>query len=125
MKQVTRNVSPESAHDLLERHARACIAFAVDHGPQAEPIVLVWQDHRYFVGLSVNLHPQPSADQEIVLLVDEGVDFFDLRALYVRGHAQPAEPPRGAPAGLTWFEVIPVKTVAWDYGSLREVIDES
>jgi hypothetical protein len=61
----------------------------------------------------------------VVLLVDEGVYFFDLCAVYVRGHAQPAEPPIGAHAGHTWFELIPLKTVAWDYGTLREVTDEA
>jgi len=67
---------------------------------------------------------QPAIDQEVVLLVDEGVHFFDLRAIYIRGRVKPAEAPNGAPAGRTWFEVIPLKTVAWDYGTLREVKDE-
>ncbi|MEZ4517272.1 MAG: hypothetical protein R3C44_10685 [Chloroflexota bacterium] len=57
------------------------------------------------------------------MLVDEGIYFFDLRAIYIRGHIQPAETPAGAPAEHVWFELIPSKTVAWDYGSLREVDD--
>lgn len=58
-------------------------------------------------------------------LFDEGVQFFDLRAIYIRGRVKSVEAPNDAPAGRTWFEVIPIKTVAWDYGTLREVTDES
>jgi hypothetical protein len=67
----------------------------------------------------------PIAGQEVVLLIDEGIYFFDLRAIYIRGRVKSAEAPRDAPAGRIWFEVIPLKTVAWDYGMLREVRDES
>lgn len=124
MKRVTRNIDPGSARDLLERVPRACIAFASDHGPQTQPIVLAWHDGRYLAGIPEDADPRPSPDQEVVLLIDEGVHFFDLRAIYIRGRVKPAEAPRGAPAGRTWFEVVPLKTVAWDYGTLREVRDE-
>jgi hypothetical protein len=60
----------------------------------------------------------------VVLLVDEGIYYFDLRAIYIRGQAQPAEAPVGAPVGLAWFVVVPLKTVAWDYGAMRAVSDE-
>lgn len=67
----------------------------------------------------------PRSIREVVLLVNEGVQFFDLRAIYIRGRVKSVEAPNDAPAGRTWFEVIPIKTVAWDYGTLREVTDES
>ncbi|HEX9371215.1 MAG TPA: hypothetical protein VF897_09420 [Roseiflexaceae bacterium] len=125
MKHVTRNIDPDCARDLLERVPRACIAFASHQGPQAQPIVLVWHDRRYFVGIPEHAEKRPSEDREVVLLVDEGVYFFDLRAIYIRGRVQRAEAPRDAPAGHTWFEVVPLKMVAWDYGMLHEVSDES
>ncbi|MBE3560087.1 MAG: hypothetical protein IMW89_12805 [Ktedonobacteraceae bacterium] len=59
------------------------------------------------------------------MLVDEGIYFFDLRAIYIRGHAKPVEAPGDASAGHTWFELVPLKTVAWDYGTMREVKDEN
>lgn len=124
MKQVTRNIDPASARDLLERVPRACISFACDDGPQAQPIVLVWQDGRYLAGIPENADRRPASDQEVVLLVDEGIYWFDIRAIYVRGRVKPADAPGDAPAGHAWFEVIPSKTVAWDYGALREVSDE-
>jgi len=124
MKRVTRNIKPSSAQDLLERAARACLCFASEQGPQAAPVVLVWQDGRYLAGLPLDADCQPDSGQEVVLLIDEGVHFFDLRALYIRGQVKQASAPSGTPTGRTWFEVIPFKTVAWDYGALREVKDE-
>jgi hypothetical protein len=125
MKRVIRNINPDDARDLLERVPRACIAFATGQGPQAQPVVLLWKDRRYFVGIPETADKQLGPGQEVVLLVDEGVHFFDLRAVYTRGRVQPAEAPGGTPAGHAWFEVIPLKTVAWDYGKLHEVSDET
>ena len=125
MKRVTRNIDPGSARDLLECVPRACLCFASDHGPQAGPIVLVWHDGRYLAGLPRKAEQRPSSGQEVVLLIDEGVHFFDLRALYIRGQVKQASAPPEAPvADCTWVEVVPLKTVAWDYGALREVSDE-
>ncbi len=124
MKHVTRDIDPVEAQDLLERVPRASLAFTGEHGPYAQPAALVWRDGRYFVGMVATTSSTPVADQEVVLLVDEGIQFFDLRAIYVRGHIKPVDPPVDAPADRAWFEVIPLKTVAWDYGTLHEVQDE-
>jgi hypothetical protein len=125
MKRVTRNIDPEQARDLLERIPRACISFASEDGPQAQPIVLVWHNDRYLTGIPEDADCRPVSDQEVVLLIDEGIYFFDLRAIYIRGKVKPIETPRDAPASHTWFEVVPLNTVAWDYGLLREVRDEN
>jgi hypothetical protein len=125
MKRVTRNIDPGCARNLLERVPRACICFACAQGSQAQPVMLVWHDDRYLAGIPEQTEPRPGLGQEVVLLVDEGVYFFDLRAIYIRGRVKPAEAPRNVPAGRIWFEVVPLKMVAWDYGTLREVRDES
>ena len=103
---------------------RAALSLAGEHGALAQPVQLVAQGGRYWVGLAPRAGPRPSPGQEVVLLVDEGVHWFDLRAIYIRGHAQPAAAPTGAAVGREWFEVLPLKTRAWDYGALREVSDE-
>jgi hypothetical protein len=124
MKRVTRNINPDSAQDLLKRPARACLCFATDRGPQAQPVALVWQDGRYLVSMPEQTEPQPASGQEVVLLIDEGIHYFDLRALYIRGQVKPALAPRGAQTSRRWWEVVPLKMVAWDYGMMREVRDE-
>lgn len=85
--------------------------------------MFVWLDERYLVGFPGN-GPQPGPGQEVVILIDEGIHFFDLRVIYIRGYAQPVSAPRNVWASCIWFEVIPLKTTAWDYGALREVDDE-
>lgn len=124
MKRVTRDVEPMHNKDLLERVPRACIAFAGEQGLQAEPVALIWKDDRYLIGIPGHVSQMPQIEQEVVLLVDDGTHFFDLRAIYVRGHVQTAEVTSEMPADYRWYKVVPVKTVAWDYGMLREVKDE-
>ncbi len=124
MKRVTRNIDPGSARDLLERVPRACLCFACDDRPQAQPVAFVWHDGRYLAGIPEDADSRPGSDQEVVLLIDEGVHFFDLRAIYIRGRVKPADAPRGTPSSRTWLEVVPLKTVAWDYEMLHEVRDE-
>jgi hypothetical protein len=124
VKRVTRDIDPSRAQDLLERVPRACLGFASEQGPQARPIVLLWQEGRYLAGILEQTEYQPWEGSEVVLLIDEGVHWFDLRALYIRGQVKLASAPRNAPSGHTWVEVVALKTVAWDYGTLREVRDE-
>ena len=125
MKQVTRNIDPVCAQDLLERVPRACLCFASEQGPQAQPIVLVWQDGRYQAGIPLDADRLPGSGQEVVLLIDEGIYSFDLRAIYIGGQVKQASAPRDAPASRTCLEVVPLKTVAWDDGMFREVREES
>ncbi len=124
MNQVTRDIDPDSARDLLERIPRACVAFASDSWPQIQPVALTWRDGRCLVGILENAERQPTASQEIVLLIDEGVHYFELRAISIRGEVKLARAPEGALPGRVWFELISRKTVAWDYGMLRETRNE-
>lgn len=125
MKRVTRNINPIYARDLLESVPRACISFACDDGPQAQPIVLLWHNDRYLASIPADIEYRPVPGQEVVILIDEGIYFFDLRAIYIRGLVKAAETPMDTPTNHTWFEVVPLNTVAWDYGLLREVRDEN
>ncbi|HEX6237694.1 MAG TPA: hypothetical protein VFZ68_10900 [Acidimicrobiales bacterium] len=120
---VTRDIDPDRAGDLLERAPRACLAVAGDHGAQALPVAFAWIDGRYLAGVAANTGRLPDPGDEVVLLVDDGVHFFDLRAVYVRGRAEATTGPADPTDGLTWFEVVPQRTVAWDYGQMREVDD--
>jgi len=124
MKLVTRDVDPDSTRDLLERVPRACLSFASNLGPRTQPVGLLWHEGRYLVSIPGEAEYQPLSGQEVVLLVDEGIYYFDLRAIYIRGQVKTTEAPPDSPAGRKWFEVVPIKTVAWDYGTLREVEDD-
>jgi hypothetical protein len=125
VKRITLNIDPVEARDLLERVPRACVAFASDEGPQAELVTVLFKDDRYLVGMPSTAASHPTVDEEVVLLVDDGVQFFDLRAIYVRGHVQPLAGVKYLSGDVFWFEVQPTRTVAWDYARMREVDDES
>jgi hypothetical protein len=125
VKRITLNVDPVEARDLLERVPRACLAFAGDEGPQVEPVSVLFKDDRYLVGMPSSAASHPTVDEEVVLLVDDGVQFFDLRAIYVRGHVHPLGGVKYLSSDFFWFEVRPTRTVAWDYARIREVDDES
>ncbi len=116
---VTRDIDPGSAQDLLERLPRACLAFAGENGPQLQPVEVIWQGGRCRVGIPEGAASHPLSGQEVVLLIDEGIYYFDLRALTIRGQAQPAAAPPGARSGYAWLELVPSKMVAWDYGKMR------
>lgn len=119
MKLVTRNVDPDNARDLLERVPRACISFAGDRGPRAEAIAFVLQGGRYLAGLPITADQWPRCGQEVALLIDEGIHWFDLRGILIRGIVKASEAPASPPKDLRWLEVVPDRTVAWDYGMLR------
>ena len=125
MKRITRNIDPLEARDLLERVLRACVAFADDEDPQAELVTVLFRNDRYLVGMPWCAATHTTDHDEVVLLVDEGFQFFDLRAIYVRGHVQPLGEVEGLPGDFFWFVVQPTRTVAWDYGRMREMDDES
>ena len=125
VKRITLNVDLVEALDLLARVPRACVAFASDEGPQTELVTVVFKDDRYLVGMPPSAASHPTIHQEVVLLVDDGFQFFDLRAIYVRGHVQPLAAVEGLASDFDWFEVQPTRTVAWDYGRIREVDDET
>jgi hypothetical protein len=125
VKRITLNVDVAEARDLLERVPRACVAFTSDKGPHVELATVRFQDDRYLVGMPSSAASHLTHHQEVVLLIDDGVQFFDLRAIYVRGHVHPLGAVESLAGDLCWFEVQPTRNVAWDYARLREVDDES
>ena len=125
MKRVTRNIELSEARDLLEHSARACLAFASHAGPVAEPVTVVFDNDRYLVGMPSDTSVHPAVREEAVLLVDEGVQYFDLRAIYVRGVVASVDGVQKLSADLAWLALEPTKIVAWDYGRMREVDHDS
>ena len=115
-REVTVRVPFEESLDLLERPARACVGFIREGRPHVEPVHLRYEDRRYLIRFERDaLVPDPS--DEVVLIVDEGVLFFELRAVYVRGVTNRVPSPSGQ--GASWVEVIPTRTSSWNYGRMR------
>jgi len=127
MKRVTRNIEFDEARDLLDRVPRACVVFSGEQGPEPQPVTVTFTNGRYVVAMaSADARAPavgPSVGDETVLLIDEGVHFFELRALYVRGHVEAVDSAESVPGDVISFTIAPSKVVAWDYGRLRDVTD--
>lgn len=125
MKRVTRDVEVADVADLLDGRHRGCVAFVTGEGPQVLPVVVTCEGARYVAAVDESHGPLPDEGAEVVLLADDGVRWFDLRAVYVRGPTGAGGGPANRDAGRRVIAVEPAKIVAWDYGTLREADDEA
>jgi hypothetical protein len=113
---VTRDVEPDALRGLLQAPPRAMVGFVRDGLPDLLPVVVrVADEHRFGVTPTA-----PDLDgREVVLLVDDGPYWFQLRGVSVRGRARRVPDPPGA-THLAWYVVEARRVLAWDYGALRE-----
>jgi hypothetical protein len=116
VKQVTRAIRPEDLTELLEHPPRATLAFVRDGAIEAVPVAFRLVAGRYLFGL---LPPAGRLPDHGKLLVDDGPWYFDLRGAWMRGAITPCEPPIGEGPELSWHELLPIKSVAWHYGTMR------
>ena len=121
MARVTQRVDPDALVDLLERPARAAIAFPRGASVEPVPVAYLRSEGHDLVGLGREWLPPEGAPERAVLLLDDGRYWFELRAVTMRGRLGPSSaPPPGSEPHFVWFEFTPDRTVAWDYGALRE-----
>ena len=122
MRRITNAVDPEKMRDLLERVPRACIAFNNAGIVELAPVEFRFQAGRYWIGVSGESGPGPGPDEPVKLLIDEGMYYFDMRGIWIRGRALLSEErPEGDSPAVNWFQLVPEKFVAWDFGAMREV----
>ena len=125
MRRITNAVDHEKMRDLLERVPRACIAFNNAGIVELAPVEFRFQAGRYWIGMSGGgSGPAPGPDEPVKLLIDEGMYYFDMRGIWIRGRAVFSEEcPEGGSPALNWFQLDPEKLVAWDFGAMRDVED--
>jgi len=117
---VTRDVDPSSLQDLLDHPPRATIAFVDREHVDVWPVRARCGADMYRFGV----RPEVAADlenREVVLVIDDGPYFFELRGISVRGLAKRidrAEP--GETEVLAWYVIEPRRILAWNYAAMRE-----
>jgi hypothetical protein len=74
------------------------------------------------IGLSVDALPATGFPDRVVLVVDEGAYWFDLRAAVWRGTVteRTVGPVSAGDDSLVWFHFEPLHFAGWDYGRLHE-----
>lgn len=110
MKKITRAVTLEDVRDLAERPPRAYLAYVREGRPDASRVECRYDGARWFVTPPPRLDLPP--DAPVVLLVDDGDRYFELRGLRVTGTLAPASPEGER-------EIVAHRTIAWHYGTLR------
>jgi len=120
-RRVVRDVEPAAVRDLLERPPRATVAFVEDGGSAAVlPVCTqVDRERRLF---AVATEAAPDLDRrEVVLVIDDGPYWYQLRGVTMRGIATRVDAPASAVAAqLAWYAVDPRRVIAWDYGTVHE-----
>jgi Pyridoxamine 5'-phosphate oxidase len=113
---ITRDVEPSAVADLALSPPRAALAATVDDKILVQP-VSVTLENPVNPGSSPRIVQVPQgnpdlADRNVVLIADDGPQWFRLRSLTIRGVAKAVD--------QCTYRVVPKRIVAWDYGSLRE-----
>lgn len=115
---IVRDVQPASLLDLLATPHRITLAAVIDGRLELLAIGLTADDpaHPQSSSLTVTVPPEAPdlTGRDVVVLTDDGPQWFHLRSLTFRGTAvrHGADPDR--------YRIAPTRVVAWDYGSLRE-----
>jgi hypothetical protein len=109
VKQITRAVALEDLRDLIDAPQTAHLAYVADGQPEATRVACRRDGERWLL----TLPPGTSipAGARVVLLIDDGEFYFELRGVRVRGTLHDA--------GDGTREVVPEKIITWDYGSMR------
>lgn len=121
MKPTTRTATLDDLRDLLEHPPRAYLAFEQSESIAATPVTFRFIDGRYLISVrEESVAALPQLGQAAMLVVDEGWYSLELRGLRVRGRLRDGGASSTPEAiGTRWLELIPERTIAWDYGKMR------
>jgi hypothetical protein len=114
---ITRDVEASALADLAVSPPRAALAAFAGGELVALPVTVTLEEPVDSASspriVRVPEESPDLADRNVVVIADDGPQWFRLRSLTVRGIAEAV--------GRSTYRVVPRRIVAWDYGSLREV----
>ena len=117
---VTRDVDPSTLKDLLEHPPRATVAFIDRERVDILPVRARYHAETYRFGVRADAAVD-LAEREVVLVIDDGPYFFELRGISVRGLARRLDRAKpGEADGLAWYVIEPRRILAWNYAAMRE-----
>lgn len=114
---ITRDVEASAVADLARSPPRAALATFGDDEVLVLPVSVTLEEPAD-PATSPRIVRVPEGgpevgDRNVVVIADDGPQWFRLRSLTLRGIAEAL--------GDCTYRVVPRRIVAWDYGSLREV----
>jgi len=114
-RRVTRDVEPDAMRDRLGGLPRATVTFGDSEAVDLVPVRSRCDGGRYRFAVLTADAPNLEG-REVVLLMDGGSYWFELRGFSVRGVARREVAAAGS---LTWYAVVPGRVLAWDYATIR------
>jgi len=118
-RRVTRDVDAVALRDLLDRPPRATVAF-VDGGDAAVlPARAHVTENRHLFAVATDTAPALDR-REVVLVIDDGPYWFQLRGVSLRGIANRVDGPPDAAAHRAWYAIDARRVLAWDYRTVHE-----
>ena len=122
MTTITRKVTLDDLRALLDDPPRANVAWVEGDDVRAAPVLFRRIEGRYWIGTRSNESAAlPTGGSSIVLLVDDGYLYFDLRGARITGvTARPESLPPALDRDAAWLEVLVERSTAWHYGTLRK-----
>lgn len=119
-QRVTRDVEPSAVRDLLEHPPRATLAFVDGEQIEVLPVRYRLEGDTHWIGIPSDA-PLTLADREVVLVIDDGAYWFELRGISVRGMAARVATSAAGEGDWAWYAIAPRRVLAWDYGAIRSV----
>ena len=117
---VTRDVEPSAVRDLFEDPPRATVAFVEREAVDLVPVQACYRGGTHVFGVVPDGTPDLH-HREVLLVLDAGAYWFELRGVSVRGVAERVEwPGAGSSERLVWYAVTPGRVLAWDYDTIHE-----
>jgi len=117
---VTRDVEPAALPDLLAHPPRASLAYVDGDSVTIVPARARCDDGVWHFMLR-EADCRDLEGQEIVLIMDDGPYWFELRGISARGIAKRAAAKGDAAGdGLAHYTVEVRRLLSWDYGAVRE-----
>jgi len=118
--EVTRDVEPAALRDLLEDPPRATVALLDHDRVDALPVRYRLDGGTHLIGVASEATVAIEG-REVLLVIDDGAYWFELRGVSVRGVATRIDAPDGDRGGHAWYAIAPRRVLGWDYGAIRRV----
>jgi hypothetical protein len=117
---VSRDVDASAVRDLLDHPPHATVAFV-----DGDAVDLLPACARFSAGMHLFAVLSDDApdlkNREVVLVIDDGPYWFELRGISVRGVAVSIAAGSDAAAKrFVWYAIAARRVLAWDYGSIHE-----
>src|SRR5262249_47536173 len=119
-KRVVRDVEPTALRDLLLHPPRATVAFVDGEDVEVLPVRYRLDGDAHLIAVQGE-RAAALANREVMLVIDDGAFWFELRGISVRGVAHRTDTAGAGGGDCVWYAIAPTRVLAWSYATIHEV----